>query len=219
MVAGIIAGMVVMGRMTERRSRATGEGIADAGFLRRPPSGWGEQGEALLATKLIVGISVVVTLAAYVLENRFRRGKPAAAHAPAFRRKGALLAPAERAFLSVLEQAMGDQGRVFCMVRVADVLDMDRGSGEGEWRSALHQIQGAHFDFVICEPESTDVICIVELHDASHARDAWSERHAFLAEACTAAGLPVIQLPWQQSYDVAEIRALVLSRLAGAALG
>ena len=171
----------------------------------------------MIETKLIVGISIVVTAVAYVLENRLRRGK----HEPkaAFRRKGQLLSPAERAFLSVLEQAIGDQGRVFSMVRVADVLDMDRGVGGGEWHSALQQIQGAHFDFVICEPESTDVICVIELHDGSHARDAWKQRDAFLAEACAAAGLPLIQLPWQQNYDVSEIRSLVLSRLAGVAIG
>jgi hypothetical protein len=171
----------------------------------------------LIGTKLIVGISIVVTAAAYVLENRLRRGKHE--QKPAFRRKGPLLSPAERACLSVLEQAIGDQGRVFSMVRVADVLDMDRGMGGGERHSALHQIQGAHFDFVICEPESTDVICVVELHDGSHARDAWKQRDAFLADACAVAGLPLLQLPWQQSYDVSEIRSLVLSRLAGVAVG
>jgi hypothetical protein len=168
-------------------------------------------------TKLIVGISMVATAVAYVLENRLRRGKDALR--PAFRRKGPLLSPAERTFLSVLEQAIGDQGRVFSMVRVADVLDMDRGMGGGERGSALHRIQGAHFHFVICEPESTEVICAIELHDGSHAREAWKERDAFLAEACAAASLPLIQIPWQQDYAVSEIRALVLSRLAGVAVG
>jgi len=170
----------------------------------------------LIGTKLIVGISIVATVAAYLLENRFRRGggKPS----PVFRRKGALLSPAERAFLTVLEQAIGDQGRVFAMVRVADVLDLDRGTGGGDWHAALQQIQGTHFDFVICEPDSTDVICAVELHGDTHAEEAWSQRDALLAEACAMAGLPLIQLPWQQSYDVSEIRSLVLSRLAGIAV-
>ena len=172
----------------------------------------------MIGTKLIVGISIMVTAAAYVLENRLRRGKHG--QKPVFRRKGPLLSPAERGCLSVLEQAIGDQGRVFSMVRVADVLDMDRGMGGDERHSALHQIQVAHFDFVICEPESTDVICVVELHDGAQARDdAWKQRDAFLAEACVAAGLPLIQLPWQQNYDVSEIRSLVLSRLAGVAVG
>lgn len=173
----------------------------------------------MIATKLIVGISIVATAAAYVLENRFRSGAPKPAPAPVFRRKGALLAPAERALLSVLEQAIGEQGRVFAKVRVADVLDMDRGAQAGDWRSALQQMQGAHFDFVVCEPEGTDVICAIELHDDAHASDALSRRHALLAGACDAAGLPLIQLPWQQNYDVAEIRGLVLSRLAGVSLG
>lgn len=167
-------------------------------------------------TKLIVGISIVATVAAYLLENRFRRSRPDPATS-AFRLKGALLSPAERALLSVLEQAIGAQGRVFAMVRVADVLELDRGSGA--WREALHQMQAAHFDFVICEPGAMDVICAIELHDDSSAGDAWSRRHAFLAEACTAAGLPLIELPWQQDYDVAEVRSLVLSRLAGAVVG
>lgn len=172
----------------------------------------------MIDTKVIVGISIVVTAAAYVWENRLRRSSPVPA-APAFRRKGALLSPAERALLSVLEQAVGDQGRIFSMVRVADVLDMDRGMDGGERGSALSQIQGAHFDFVICEPESTDVICAIELHDGSHAREAWQERDTFLAEACAVAGLPLILLPWQQDYAVSEIRALVLSRLSGVAVG
>lgn len=158
----------------------------------------------------------MVTAVAYLLENRLRRGggRPS----PVFQRKGALLSPAERTLLSVLDEAIGQQGRVFAMVRVADVLDLDRGAADGDWHAALQQIQGTHFDFVICEPDSTDVICAIELHGDTHAEEAWSQRDAYLAEACAMAGLPLIQLPWQQSYDVAEIRSLVLSRLAGVAV-
>ena len=171
----------------------------------------------MIETKLIVGISIVVTAVAYVLENRLRRGK----HEPkaAFRRKGQLLSPAERAFLSVLEQAIGDQGRVFSMVRVADVLDMDRGVGGGEWHSALQQIQGAHFDFVVCSPDPPDAVGFIDVHGGSHPREAGKQLDPFLAGAWPAASLPLIQLPWQQNYDVSEIRSLVLSRLAGVAIG
>ena len=169
----------------------------------------------MIDTKIIVGISIVVTAAAYVLETRLKRKKK---DEPSFQRKGALLSPAERALFDVLDQAIGNQGRVFGMVRVADVLDLERGPGAKAWQPALHQIQSMHFDFVICEPESMGVICAIELHGDAHAENAWKERDAFLAAACASAGLPLIQLPWQQRYDVSEIRSLVLSRLAAGAM-
>lgn len=175
----------------------------------------------MIDTKVIVGISIVVTAAAYVLETRLRRQKPETQpkkDEPTFQRKGALLSPAERVLLDALEQAMGSQGRVFSMVRVADVLDLDRGPGAKAWQPALHQIQSMHFDFVVCEPESMDVICAIELHGDTHAENAWKERDDFLAAACASAGLPLIQLPWQERYDVSEIRSLVLSRLAADAM-
>jgi hypothetical protein len=55
----------------------------------------------------------------------------------------ALFSTAERSFLSVLDQAVGKDYRVFCKVRLADVALVNSGLGKSARQGALNKIAGA----------------------------------------------------------------------------
>src|SRR5690242_3951167 len=74
-----------------------------------------------------------------------------------------LFSPAERSFLSVLEEAVSDHYRVFGKVRVADVLEVKSGIDKRERRAALNRIISKHFDYVLCRKDDLSFVCAIEL--------------------------------------------------------
>jgi Protein of unknown function (DUF2726)/Topoisomerase DNA binding C4 zinc finger len=168
----------------------------------------------MIGTKVIIVVAVLVTIIAFIVEYQRKSGKGKTTIA--FQRKDTFFSAAERSFLGVLEQAVGDRGRVFGMVRVADVLEPNRGMNGKERISALNRITSKHFDFVVCDPNTMAVVCAIELNDKSHARNDRSDRDEFLVSACASAGLPMIQIPCRNSYSVSEIQESVLPHISGA---
>jgi ssDNA-binding Zn-finger/Zn-ribbon topoisomerase 1 len=164
----------------------------------------------MIGTKVIIVVAVLVTVIAFIVEHQRKTGRPNVS----FQRKDTLFSAAERSFLGVLEQSVGEHGRVFGMVRVADVLEPKRGMNGKERISALNRITSKHFDFVVCNPKTMAIVCAIELNDQSHSRKDRSDRDEFLVSACESAGLPLIQIPCRNSYSVSEIQESVLPHIS-----
>lgn len=153
-------------------------------------------------------VVIAIVIGAAVLRLLKGRGK-APPRVCGYRRRGALLTRAELSFFRVLQQAVGDEFTVFAKVRVADVLKPDRRQEKPEWRASLNRITSKHFDFVICEPSSSEIYAVIELHDRSHEGSARTARDNFLREACESAGLRLIEVEARSGYAVAKIREML----------
>ncbi|MAT98255.1 MAG: hypothetical protein CL608_14015 [Anaerolineaceae bacterium] len=121
-----------------------------------------------------------------------------------------LFSDAERAFFNVLNQAVGKDVQIFGKVRVADVIVPKKGMSKSEWHRAFNKISAKHFDFVLCNNQDLSVICVVELNDATHQKQARQKRDMFLVAACRSASVPLIQIPVKSSYNIDELRKLLL---------
>ena len=152
---------------------------------------------------------VAAIIAVLFVLSLFRRSGGSKTPTDEYRRKGALLTKAERSFFGVLQQAAGEQFLVFSKVRVADVLAPAKGYSKSRWRSAFNRISAKHFDFVLCDPASLDVHCVIELNDKSHAKRSRSARDEFIRDACQSADLRLIEVPASQSYSLHELRDLL----------
>lgn len=128
--------------------------------------------------------------------------------------RGPLLTKAERSFYGVLQQAVGENYSVFSKVRVADVLAPAKGMPKKEWRSAFNRISAKHFDFVLCDPGSLTVEFVLELNDKSHGRADRSKRDAFIREACSSAGLRLVEINAKASYSTQELRSQLIEPVA-----
>lgn len=124
-----------------------------------------------------------------------------------------LFSPAERSFLGVLDQAVGDMYRVFGKVRVADVASVMKMSDRGSRQRAFNRVSSKHFDFILCSKTDLAVVAAIELDDQSHQKSKRKERDAFIVSLCEAIGLPLVQVPAQRAYSVPEVRARVMSVL------
>ena len=85
-----------------------------------------------------------------------------------YMKRQVLFSAAERSFLDVLDQALGDEYRVFGKVRVADVVEPLRGLGNSARRKAFNRISAKHFDYALCTKDYLAAVAVIELDDKSH---------------------------------------------------
>ncbi|MCC2637823.1 MAG: protein of unknown function, and zinc finger-containing [Moraxellaceae bacterium] len=164
---------------------------------------------------LLVFLLAVVALALLVIKQRGRLGDNEKAINFPYQRKEVLLTPAERSFLGVLEQAVGEQYRIYAQVRLADLMVVKAGLDKSSRATAQNRINGKHADFVLCERDTIRVVAAIELDDLSHQRDDRQKRDDFLNEACRAANLPLVRFSAKAAYSVRQVREDVACAVGG----
>ncbi|MCA9252075.1 MAG: DUF2726 domain-containing protein [Phycisphaerae bacterium] len=140
--------------------------------------------------------------------------KPAKAHRAdpvqsfPYRSKGQLLSKGEMAFFHALKKVVGEQSAIAMKVRLADIITCP-GS---EWNKGHgNRILQKHVDFVLIDPNSTSIQAVIELNDKTHKRERRQKRDEFLANALSAAGILLIEIPAAASYDTEELRSILLA--------
>lgn len=126
-----------------------------------------------------------------------------------YQQKKRLFTPAERSFLGVLDAVIGSEYRVMGKVRVADVLSPQKGMSRKNWQIAFNRISAKHFDYVLCDLKTLEVKAAIELDDSSHNSKSRIKRDELLIGACESAGLPLIRIKAQRSYQVSEVRSVI----------
>ena len=151
----------------------------------------------------VFGVAILfVIIAAVIKALMARQGAVSFPYA----KQPTLFTPAERSFLGVLEQAVGNQHRVFGKVRLADVIRVQGIAGKKR-QSAFNRIQSKHLDFVVCAANDLSIQCAVELDDRSHAKR--KARDQFVDNAMWAAGVPLHRVPAKGAYSVQEVRDML----------
>jgi hypothetical protein len=123
--------------------------------------------------------------------------------------KKTLFTPAERSFLGVLNQVVGENTKIFSKVRIADVVTPKKGLSRSDRQRALNKIISKHFDFILCNNDDLSVLCAIELNDKSHQADDRKQRDKLVTKVCDSAGLPLIEIKAKQSYVINDIKKLL----------
>lgn len=134
-----------------------------------------------------------------------------------YTRKVSLFSPAERCFLDVLCQAVGERYAIFGKVRVADVVNVRAGSDLGARIRAQNRLNAKRFDFVLCARDDLSIACVIEPDDRWHESKGRRERDTFLDELCALIGLPLVRIPTRAGYTVSQIRQRILEVLGQSA--
>lgn len=130
-----------------------------------------------------------------------------------YRKNTCLFTKAERSFLGVLEQAVGDEYIVYGKVRIGDILKPERGLSQSERQTARNKIDRKHFDFILCREDDRSIVCAIELNDISHQGLMQQKRDIFVRKACESAGLPLIEAPAQKTYSLQRVREHVTNAI------
>ena len=147
-------------------------------------------------------VGVAVFAAIFVLLRMYSAPAPM----PYFKRPS-LVTKSELRFYKSLHKAVLDDFEIFAMVRIADLIRVEKGSANG--RKWLNKILSKHIDFVLCDPRSLELVVCIELDDDSHNRPDRIERDKFVNDAFDAADLPLLRIPVESSYNAREVRDLI----------
>ncbi len=158
-------------------------------------------------------VTVVVALAllaavVFILKHRGQGQRSAAGAATLpYRPKDALLSKAEHSFFQVLEHALDPAGRVFVKVRLLDLVWIPRDASS--LQTHRNRVMSKHVDFVLCSRDGLRPMLVIELDDASHHREDRAARDSFVDQVLKSAGIPILHVPAQRSYVVAELMAQI----------
>jgi len=126
-----------------------------------------------------------------------------------YQQVNSLITPTEKKFLDTLDQVVDNRARVFSMVRVADVIKPKKSLDKSHRHRHFLKTSQKHFDFVLCDPKTLKLLCVIELNDKSHQRKDRKERDQFLLDACETANLALYFIPVSNSYDANKILELI----------
>ena len=130
---------------------------------------------------------------------------------PPYEKRKSLLTDSELRFYGVLRKSAEDWA-ICSMVRIADLIRVKPDTPKRQaW---LNRILAKHVDFVLCNPETMEVVLAIELDDRSHQRADRVERDEFVNDAFKAAGLPLLRVKVQEDYDGKELKASIAKTMS-----
>ena len=143
-------------------------------------------------------------------------GRPATlTELPPVVRRDPFLAPAEAAFLDVLEGVVGKRGRVLAKVSLDAVLQLPgtdlTSPGRAAWRARLSR---RTVDYLVCDLRPTHPRVAVELDPPADPRPKRRAREAELDGLLRLAELPLVRVRTAPSYDARELQKQILPFLA-----
>jgi hypothetical protein len=118
-----------------------------------------------------------------------------------------LLTPAEKDFLSVLEQIVGDRYIIEKQVPVSRIINTQ----ETDSHSYFNRIKAKSIDFVLFNKDYSPYLCI-ELDDNSHLRWDRIKRDVFIDDLLKSVGLRIIHVRVAYSYDGNKLSSQIFNR-------
>lgn len=108
--------------------------------------------------------------------------------------KGTLMTNAEKQLYHFMSNYLDSRDKIaiFPKVRLADLIEVD--SKLTLDRSAFYKISSKHVDYVICEKNTLNVICVVELDDFYHEREDRKQHDLFVMQALYTAGIQTVRI-------------------------
>ena len=169
---------------------------------------------------VIILAALMVAAVVYAVIRALPKRKRAAGHIAntsalgiehAYQMIPSLLTATERNFFAYLAHAVAGELHIFSKVRLADLVEV-RSDAKGKL-GHLRRITQKHVDFVLCTPDTMRPLLVIELDDSSHERPEAQERDRVKNAALQSAGLPILRVPAQQSYDATLLAQMIRMEL------
>ncbi len=126
-----------------------------------------------------------------------------------YTKKQYILSPAEYSFYKALILHMPEQLIIMAKMRVADIIDIEKGLDKSQRSSAWNRIKSKHFDFVILDKKTCTVQSIIELDDSTHNSKKAEKNDTLKNKACEAAGITMHRIPVKRGYTASDLCALI----------
>ncbi len=165
---------------------------------------------------LLIALAIVLLLC-FVFAALRQRDRALEADEPtktqelAYQKKHYLLTISERSFFEVLRLIVGERFYIFPQVNLDKLVHV--AAHTGRYFSYFQRMNKYSVDLVICDKKDLCPLLAIELDDASHNFAKRQERDLKIGVILEEAGLPLLRIPRQNSYTVAEIKSKLESQL------
>ena len=95
---------------------------------------------------------------------------------------------------------------------MADVISLRKGLENKERMKYLGKIAQKHFDFVIHDSDTSEILLVIELDDSSHNSKRAQKSDLFKNQACKSAGVPLLRILASNSYSPVQLSALLVEQ-------
>lgn len=153
-------------------------------------------------TNSVLPISTVKTTNEFINQNQNRAMQSIKAEKQRLNRadmsfpyvRGTLMTNAEKQLYHFMSNYLDSRDKIviFPKVRLADLIEVD--SKLTLDKSAFYKISSKHVDYVICEKNTLNVICVVELDDFYHEREDRKQHDLFVMQALYTAGIQTVRI-------------------------
>ncbi|WP_416306272.1 DUF2726 domain-containing protein [Neptunicella sp. SCSIO 80796] len=131
-----------------------------------------------------------------------------------FRKKTNLFTPVERNFLSLLDVAVGNQYRIICRVKLADILSIRQGTDKKTSQTALSRANAKQLDFVLCDKNDLSPVVAIDLVHDNGKEGYKTQRDWFVSSSLDAAKIPHLRIKVKSGYKPQDIRECIDAKLA-----
>ena len=133
-----------------------------------------------------------------------------------FKKKTNLFTPVERSFLALIDEAVGNQFRIMCRVKLSDVVATRESANKKTSKNAYSRTSGRQLDFVLCaKDDMSPVIAIDLVHANQNGKDGYKrQRDWFVSGALDAARIPHVRIKVRSGYTAKDIRQCIDAKLA-----
>jgi hypothetical protein len=128
--------------------------------------------------------------------------------------QAAILSPAERSFLGVIEPLLPEDVGYLVKVRLGDVFTTRKGLDASRRIRARNRINQKHVDFLLIRTSDLKPLAGVELDDSSHDAEDRQKRDVFVDGLFKSCQLPLLHVPARATYNPNELRASLAAVLA-----
>lgn len=156
-----------------------------------------------MAVLAIIALLISVIIVACLIFKRMRSGSPRKSRRPGEYQAKRILTNNETEFYSRMLRALPDF-TILSQVSMSALIE-PRTTVPGEYMGKRARFSQKYVDFVICQPNKLDVICIVELDDITHD----PEKDAKRDEMLEGAGYTVVRWHSRRKPSVSEIASTI----------
>lgn len=158
---------------------------------------------------LVIIAFIVLAIVFALMKAKLGNATEASGDGSAYELRGAILTPAERSFIGVLENSLPDGIGLLAKVRLGDIFKPRKGISPSLRARAGNKINQKHVDFLLVRTSDLIPVAGVELDDSSHQRSDRIKRDAFVDEVFATCKLPLLHVPAQTTYNTAELRKAI----------
>jgi hypothetical protein len=128
-----------------------------------------------------------------------------------YQKRKALFTQSERAFMLMLERAIGDEFRIVNRIRLTDLIEVRQGTNKRAEQSAKLKATGKTLDFVLLDKQTLTPVAAIDLVNPEPGYK--TKQDWFLKGALDTINLPHVRIKIKSGYKASEIRECIGQKL------